>query len=50
VAVSAPFQMNLIGVLLKWAGGPTTVNITTYATMRNEGGDLPAGGGAPPAP
>jgi len=41
VAVSAPFQMNLIGVLLKWAGGPTTVDITTYATMRNEGGELP---------
>jgi Flp pilus assembly protein TadG len=48
VAVSAPFQMNLIGVLLKWAGGPTTVDITTYATMRNEGGTLP--GAAPPAP
>jgi Flp pilus assembly protein TadG len=41
VAVSAPFKMNLIGVLLKWVGGPTTVDITTYATMRNEGGDLP---------
>jgi Flp pilus assembly protein TadG len=41
VSVSVPFQMNLIGVLLKWVGGPTTVNITTNATMRNEGGDLP---------
>jgi len=44
VSVSAPFQMNLIGVLLKWAGGPTTIEITTNATMRNEGGALP---GAP---
>jgi Flp pilus assembly protein TadG len=48
VAVSAPFQMNLIGVLLKWAGGPTTIDITTYSTMRNEGGDLPGGGAAAP--
>jgi Flp pilus assembly protein TadG len=46
VSVSAPFQMNLIGVLLKWAGGPTTVDITSYATMRNEGGTLP-GAAAP---
>jgi Flp pilus assembly protein TadG len=45
VSVSAPFQMNLIGVLLKWAGGPTTIEITTNATMRNEGGALP--GAAP---
>ena len=44
VSVSAPFQMNLIGVLLKWAGGPATIDITTNATMRNEGGALP---GAP---
>jgi Flp pilus assembly protein TadG len=47
VGVSAPFQMNLIGVLLKWVGGPTTIAITTYATMRNEGGDI--GVPAPPA-
>lgn len=44
VSVSTPFQMNLIGVLLKWAGGPTEITISTEATMRNEGG------AAPPAP
>jgi hypothetical protein len=33
--------MNLIGVLLKWAGGPTTIEISTTATMRNEGGEVP---------
>jgi Flp pilus assembly protein TadG len=38
VSVSTPFQMNLIGTLLGWAGGPTTITITTNATMRNEGG------------
>lgn len=38
VSVSTPFQMNLIGTLLGWAGGPTTVTINTNATMRNEGG------------
>jgi Flp pilus assembly protein TadG len=36
VAVSTQFQMNLIGTLLKWAGGPTAVEISTNATMRNE--------------
>lgn len=41
VSVSTPFQMNLIGTLLRWVGGPTTVDITTDATMRNEGGALP---------
>jgi Flp pilus assembly protein TadG len=41
VSVSTPFQMNLIGTLLRWAGGPTTVTISTNATMRNEGGALP---------
>jgi Flp pilus assembly protein TadG len=41
VSVSTPFQMNLIGTLLGWAGGPTSVTINTNATMRNEGGALP---------
>lgn len=36
VTVSTQFRMGLIGVLLGWAGAPSTVTISTKATMRNE--------------
>jgi Flp pilus assembly protein TadG len=36
VAVSTLYRMGWIGVLLKWAGGPPDVTISTQATMRNE--------------
>jgi TadE-like protein len=36
VSISAPHRMGLVGVLLGWAGAPSTVSISTQATMRSE--------------
>ena len=36
VSISTPFRMALVGVLLGWAGAPSTVSISTQATMRSE--------------
>lgn len=36
VEVSTQYRMGWIGALLKWAGGPPDVTISTQATMRNE--------------
>jgi Flp pilus assembly protein TadG len=36
VSVATQHQMGLIGTLLRWAGAPSTVTISTEATMRNE--------------
>jgi Flp pilus assembly protein TadG len=36
VSVSTQHRMGLVHVLLGWAGVPTTVTISTEATMRNE--------------
>jgi Flp pilus assembly protein TadG len=39
VSISTPLRMGLVGVLLGWAGAPSTVNISTQATMRSEWGN-----------
>jgi len=36
VSVSTDYRMGLVHVLLGWAGVPSTVTISTDATMRNE--------------
>jgi hypothetical protein len=36
VSVSTEYRLALIGVLMRWAGGPRDVTIDTHATMRSE--------------
>jgi Flp pilus assembly protein TadG len=36
VTVSTVYRMGWIGALLKWAGGSSTITISSNATMRNE--------------
>jgi Flp pilus assembly protein TadG len=36
VSVATDYRMGWIGALLKWAGGSSTITISSNATMRNE--------------
>jgi hypothetical protein len=36
VLVTTKYRMGWIGALLQWAGGSSTITISSNATMRNE--------------